>query len=291
LIVGFVEDKVGSNATLEKIEEFLNTTVCDLLPSFLSAECAALVDEYAVPLAKHIITGEPAAKVCADVHLCSPSKATEFKRVVKQAKAIAYAKEVIVCDVCKLIVGYAEDYLTKNSTIADITKFLNTSVCGKLPSFLSAECAALVDEYAPELAQHIIRGESPVQACTEVHLCAATKKLAEKAAAKKVKPEANAIECAVCRLVVNAAEEELGNSRTDHEVESFLNNTICVRLPGFFKGLCASFVDSYFPELVGKLLTDYNATRVCGEIGVCSTSSEQVSYHNFVETVPAKKRN
>merc|ERR1711916_67361 len=88
----------------------------------------------------------------------------------------------IGCTICELIIGYAEDKLESNATIAKIEEFLNTTVCGFLPKFLRPECQALVDEYAPEIAQKIEQKETASHICSEIHLCKNSTKV-------EVKPE------------------------------------------------------------------------------------------------------
>merc|ERR1712093_401136 len=193
LIVGYAEDKLESNATLAEIETFLNTTVCGLLPSFLRPECAALVDEYAPKIAANIEKGYPASVVCEDVGLCSKNKAQVLAKplvklvpaiadmevktelLVKLQPAVKPAPEGIGCTICTLIVGYAEDKLESNATLTEIETFLNTTVCGLLPSFLRGECAVLVDEYAPKIAANIEKGSPASVVCEDIGLCAKKK--------------------------------------------------------------------------------------------------------------------
>merc|ERR1712000_770119 len=220
LIVGYAEDKLESNATLAEIETFLNTTVCGLLPSFLRPECAALVDEYAPQIAQKIMQGYPASVICEDVGLCSKNKAQVLAKplvklvpaiadmevktelLVKLQPAVKPAPEGIGCTICTLIVGYAEDKLESNATLAEIETFLNTTVCGLLPSFLRPECAALVDEYAPQIAQKIMQGYPASVICKDIHLCSSSKAVVKPELMMKLQPATNSIECAVCRLVI-----------------------------------------------------------------------------------------
>jgi saposin len=284
LIVGYAEDKLESNATVAEIETFLNTTVCGLLPSFLRPECQTLVDEYAPQIAANIEKGYPASVVCKDVGLCvSASK----QKLVAAAKT----QNGIVCTICTLIVGYTEDRLGSNSSIADIEEFLNTTVCNLLPSVIRPECASLVDEYAPQIAEKIFQGYPASVVCKDIGLCVSAKPTIVRPLLKLVAPVAqmavltaplkklvpaarpagspNSIECLVCRLVVNAAEEELSNASTVQEVESFLNSTACIVLPRLFRPECAVLVDTYLPNLVAHIIARDNATVVCTDVHAC----------------------
>jgi len=136
-------------------------------------------------------------------------------------------------------------------------------VCGLLPSFLRPECAALVDEYAPQIAQKIMQGYPASVICKDIHLCSSSKAVVKPELMMKLQPATNSIECAVCRLVINAAEEELNNGATDTVIENFLNTTVCQHLPRVFRTECADLVDDYLPELIGHVLENNNATTVC----------------------------
>jgi len=175
-IVGYAEEEVGSNATLAEIETFLNTTVCKILPSFLRPECAALVDEYAPVIAQKIFQGFPASVICQDIGLCSSKKVQPLVR----------KPQSVECTICTLIVGYAEDQLESNATLAEIETFLNSTVCGILPSFLRDECASLMNEYAPQIAQKIFQGFPASVVCQDVGLCSSGQKSGFKAILKPV---------------------------------------------------------------------------------------------------------
>jgi len=281
---GFAEDKLESNATLAEIETFLNTTVCGFLPSFLRPECQTLVDEYAPQIAANIEKGYPASVVCKDVGLCV--SAAKQKLV-----AAAKAQNGIVCTICTLIVGYTEDRLGSNSSIADIEEFLNTTVCGLLPSVIRSECASLVDEYAPEIAEKIFQGHPASVVCKDIGLCTSAKPAIVRPLLKLVAPIAqmavltapfkklvpaarpaggpNSIECLVCRLAINAAEEELSNASTVQEVETFLNSTVCHLLPRLFRPECTVLVNTYLPNLVAHIIAQDNATVVCTDVHAC----------------------
>ncbi len=201
---------MGSNKTLAQIETFLNTTVCGLLPSFLRPECQALVDEYAPQIAQKIFQGYPASVVCKDIGLCSS----------KKLMAAAKTTGGIGCTICTLIVGYAEDKLTSNATIAEIESFLNSTVCGFLPSFLRGECDALIEEYAPEMAQKISQGYPASVVCGDIGLCPKrlsplvklvapiSKMVVKQTPLKKLVPAvsapkaSNGIGCTICTLIV-----------------------------------------------------------------------------------------
>jgi len=261
LLVGYAEDYLGSNATLAQIETFLNTTVCGLLPSFLQSECDNIVNEYAPRIAQKIFQGFPASVVCQDIGLCS-------------SKINKKTESGIGCTICTLLVGYAEDYLGANATLNEIETFLNTTVCGLLPSFLQPECASIVDEYAPVIAQKIFQGYPASVVCQDIGLCSS--EIKPNLMVKLAQPMLlGAIECLTCRLVMNAAEEELGNSSTEAKIEAFLNSTVCKVIPGILRPECANLIDEYLPQLIGHFILGHNATVICEDINMCPPGSNE----------------
>jgi len=269
LIVGFAEDKLESNATVDKILEFLNTTVCSLSPGSLKDDCQALVDEYGPRIAEKIEKGYPASVVCQDIGLCPKSRKPATSAVAQPAPL------GIGCTICSLIIGYAEDKLDSNATVSEVEKFLNSSVCKFLPSFLRPECDSLVDEYAPVIAKKITEKYPASVICKDIHLCSSSNQkpvliMESFLELEQPKKESDGIVCAVCRLAINAAEEELDNSATDEKIEKFFNETLCSVIPRLFRPECTDLVTSYLPTLVGNFLEGHNATEICtDDIHVC----------------------
>merc|ERR1712000_590336 len=283
--------------SLEGSNEDRMDRVCDNVFAWMKDKCAQIVDRYY----DEIVGSDDldAAQVCADVCQTSlvklvpaiadmevmteplvklqPAQTSPLVKLVpaiadmevkteplvKLQPAVKPAPLGIGCTICTLIVGYAEDKLESNATLAEIETFLNTTVCGLLPSFLRPECAALVDEYAPQIAQKIMQGYPASVTCKDIHLCSSSKAVVKPELMMKLQPATNSIECAVCRLVINAAEEELNNGATDTVIENFLNTTVCQHLPRVFRTECADLVDDYLPELIGHVLENNNATTVC----------------------------
>jgi saposin len=322
LILGYVEDKLGSNSSVAEVEKFLEDDVCGLLPSFLQPECDSLVEEYAPELAQKIADKYPAGKICASVHLCSASSslAVDNKKLIEELKEKSQA-DPLACSICELVVGYVEDDLQKNSTLASIEKDLN-NVCSKLPKFLQTGCLGLVAKYAPDLAPLIVKHDPPAVACGKVDLCPKNNSAIDSLlmdlvlpiAKMQVKPElltplvkpqlltalvkpslmvelvpANTVkpltlECDICKLVTGYLEDKIDTNATLAKIETFLNTTVCDLFPSFLRVECAALVDQYGPEIAQRFKNKDTPSEICTHIGVCSNSS---SVTPLVELVPA----
>eukprot|EP01092_Planopodium_desertum_P005490 TRINITY_DN229_c0_g1_i1.p1 TRINITY_DN229_c0_g1~~TRINITY_DN229_c0_g1_i1.p1 ORF type:complete len:142 (+),score=25.48 TRINITY_DN229_c0_g1_i1:35-427(+) len=70
LLVGFVEDGLGSERTRDEIEQLLDE-VCDIFPGTIQTECMEIVANYTEPIIEGIIQNQPPKAVCVEIELCS----------------------------------------------------------------------------------------------------------------------------------------------------------------------------------------------------------------------------
>lgn len=153
-------------------------------------------------LAEGLKNKYPAAKICGDVGLCQNSTLVVKPELMVKLQE-PKPEGQIECQICSLIVGYAEDELTANSTVAEIEHFLTTKVCGLLPSFLKDGCNDLVSKYLPELAEGIEKKEPPTKVCTQIGLCSSSVHHEEEELFEHPRPQ-ESIECTICNLVVSS---------------------------------------------------------------------------------------
>lgn len=76
------------------------------------------------------------------------------------------------CDICQLVIKFAEQWLSKNATEAEIETFLN-KVCAYLP-ISEDECETFVSAYVPIIVQWLESDEDPKTFCTSVGFCSST---------------------------------------------------------------------------------------------------------------------
>ena len=279
LIVQFAEQELTQNSTVSEIEKFLEDKVCGLLPSFLKDPCDSLVEQYGPQLAQDIQKDQPPSKVCGEVHLCNTSNNTAVVKPELMVKLQKPFPESVECNLCDLIINYAENFLDSNATIADIENFVNHTLCSLLPSFLKDPCQNLVDEYLPEIVDGLDKKYPASKICADIGLCQNSTAAVNPAVVKPElmmklqKPFPESVECNLCDLIINYAENFLDSNATIADIENFVNHTLCSLLPSFLKDPCQNLVDEYLPEIVDGLDKKYPASKICADIGLCQNST------------------
>merc|ERR1711959_81867 len=191
--------------SLEGSNEDRMDRVCDNVFAWMKDKCAQIVDRYYDEIVGSDDLDPAQASPLVKLVPAIADMEVKTEPLVKLQPAVKPAPLGIGCTICTLIVGYAEDKLESNATLAEIETFLNTTVCGLLPSFLRPECAALVDEYAPKITANIEKGSPASVVCEDIGLCA--KKKATLIA--QAKPAPMGIGCTICTLIVGYAEDKL----------------------------------------------------------------------------------
>jgi len=279
LVVNLAESALGANASEAAIEDFLDNTVCSILPFGLSKDCDSFVSAYLPALIQFIQLGENGTVACTQIGVCSSTTPLmNFQPVKIQNVAQPKAAGQIECLICSTVVNLAESVLGANATETAIIDFLDNVVCGLLPNTLGQDCDLLVQTYLPALVQFIQIGENGTVACTQIGLCNSSsvtpvmKLTPLKPAVQVAEPKAKGvIECTVCTLLVSLAESVLGSNSTEQQIEDFLDNSACSILPSTFATICQAIVTQYTPALVQAILAQESPTVACTQISLCSS--------------------
>jgi hypothetical protein len=64
------------------------------------------------------------------------------------------------CDICQFFVGYVEDYVGQNKSVAFIVNVCN-SVCALAPGEMNIACKGFVSAYVPFIIQYLIDTDNP----------------------------------------------------------------------------------------------------------------------------------
>eukprot|EP01092_Planopodium_desertum_P014827 TRINITY_DN75_c0_g2_i7.p2 TRINITY_DN75_c0_g2~~TRINITY_DN75_c0_g2_i7.p2 ORF type:complete len:419 (-),score=147.54 TRINITY_DN75_c0_g2_i7:42-1298(-) len=75
------------------------------------------------------------------------------------------------CGICELTLGYVENYLSENSTEAEVESFLENSVCA-LVAPISSLCDLFVESYLPRAVAFLDSDLPPDVFCADIDLCA-----------------------------------------------------------------------------------------------------------------------
>ena len=183
-IVNLAESILGSNASETTIENFLEHTICGILPSTLAQDCDSLVEAYLPALVQYIQQGESGSVACAQLGLCNSTSTAPLLKLNIVKPNTQKVKNSLECAACEVIVQLAETFLGSNASESSIENFLENTVCGLVPSSYTSVCDTLVKQYTPSLVTYIQNSVSPSVACAGVGLCTSNKKQAQKTSTK-----------------------------------------------------------------------------------------------------------
>eukprot|EP01126_Amoeba_proteus_P016716 TRINITY_DN1782_c0_g3_i2.p1 TRINITY_DN1782_c0_g3~~TRINITY_DN1782_c0_g3_i2.p1 ORF type:complete len:176 (+),score=34.04 TRINITY_DN1782_c0_g3_i2:57-584(+) len=118
-VIQIAETYIENNATEQEVID-LFSKACSVLPSPYNTLCQQEVDQWGPVIIQWIINKEDPQAICSQLHLCTVTRLA--RRTVQQSS----------CDICQLVVSYADNFLQSNGTEAGLEKALD-SLCSLLP--------------------------------------------------------------------------------------------------------------------------------------------------------------
>uniref|UniRef100_A0A8B9CYQ8 Prosaposin n=1 Tax=Anser brachyrhynchus TaxID=132585 RepID=A0A8B9CYQ8_9AVES len=116
-----------SNKTEEEIVHEMEV-ICYLFPASVKDQCKDFIEVYGQALIDMLLEATNPEAVCVMLKCCAANKPPQQPVLVKPAGGF--------CDICKMIVAYADKELEKNATTAEIEALLE-KVCHFLPESVS----------------------------------------------------------------------------------------------------------------------------------------------------------
>ncbi|KAM3666296.1 prosaposin [Ammospiza maritima maritima] len=154
-----------SNKTEEEIVHEMEV-VCRLFPGSVKDQCKDFIEVYGQAVIDMLLEATNPEAVCAMLKCCAASKLPQQPVVVKPAGGF--------CDICKMVVAYADKELEKNATTAEIEALLE-KVCHFLPESVSEQCVQFVEQYEPVVVQLLAEVMDPTFVCTKLGVCESAK--------------------------------------------------------------------------------------------------------------------
>jgi uncharacterized protein YqeY len=164
------------------------------------------------------------------------------------AQAFADAK----CNACEAVITVVDKYLDEGKTHEEIKKLVETICAYTGPSYAEI-CTALLDGELESIIK-MIESMTPKQVCQKIKLCPAEIK-------------ANAVECQVCKIVVDAIEQYIETPKTEQQIINLLDK-LCAMFPKY-ESVCDQLVAYGIMELVELIKQHGDATVVCQKIKLC----------------------
>ncbi|XP_049665937.1 prosaposin isoform X2 [Accipiter gentilis] len=168
-----------SNKTEEEIVHEMEV-ICYLFPVSVKDQCKDFIDVYGQALIDMLLEATNPEAVCVMLKCCAASKPSQQPVLVKPAGGF--------CDICKMVVAYADKELEKNATTAEIEALLE-KVCHFLPesvsdqvrlssvstSAINVQCVQFVEQYEPVVVQLLAEMMDPTFVCTKLGVCGSAK--------------------------------------------------------------------------------------------------------------------
>ncbi|XP_055660299.1 prosaposin isoform X2 [Falco peregrinus] len=148
-----------SNKTEEEIVHEMEV-ICYLFPASVKDQCKDFIDVYGQALIDMLLEATNPEAVCVMLKCCAANKPPQ--------------QPGGFCDICKMVVAYADKELEKNATTAEIEALLE-KVCHFLPESVSDQCVQFVEQYEPVVVQLLAEVMDPTFVCTKLGVCGSAK--------------------------------------------------------------------------------------------------------------------
>ncbi|KAM6444066.1 prosaposin-like [Liasis olivaceus] len=163
IMVEEVASLLESNKTEEEMVHGMEK-VCLLIPEKTRDQCKDFVEVYGKSIIDMLLEATSPKMVCVMLRCCTNN--------VLPAEEIVPVQSQVgnICDVCKMIVAYADKELAKNATTAEIEMFLER-VCRYFPESISDQCVQFVQQYEPTVVQLLAELMDPTFVCNKLGVC------------------------------------------------------------------------------------------------------------------------
>jgi saposin len=181
------------------------------------------------------------------------------------------------CTICQLFLHYIQEELSDAKNEDEIKEAVGRT-CDKFPTSISGNCHNFVNLYGDALIALLVQEIDPRELCPQLKLCPSNVADVEVIAPGAMDVEINVKAkptCPLCVLVVKEAEDYIKNAKTKESVKKALDK-VCSRLPPKPQLQCTDFVETYYDELLEKLVSDFDPKNVCVELQLCPALNEDI---------------
>jgi saposin len=268
---------IGQNSTSTEIEKWLEY-VCEALPSTIKDECKTFVSEYEPIIAALVSSKIPLDKVCQYVKVCPQSDdfsvelSKEMEEKINSIEMSKFEKNGPECVICEFVMSALSNYISTNSSTAEIEKWLEYVCNTAIPSTVRQECTAFVSQYGPLIIQILESQINPKQICTQIKVCSYA-------------PASSPTYCEACEFTLAFLDYELNKDKTKEAAAKAISN-VCKLAPKEYEDHCNAIVQTYGVYLI-DLLDSAEPLGVCQALKLCSVKTETQKPIHFTPLVPA----
>lgn len=174
------------------------------------------------------------------------------------------------CTVCQYFLHFVQEELSDAKNEDEIKEAVGRT-CDKFPNSVRGQCHMFVNLYGDAIIALLVQEVDPREICPQMKLCPKNVDDVEMLAPDTMNVEINEKAkptCPLCVLVVKEAEDYIKNEKSKDSVKKALEK-VCTRLPPKPQLQCTDFVETYYDELLEKLLSDFAPNEICSELKLC----------------------
>uniref|UniRef100_A0A7M4EI85 Prosaposin n=1 Tax=Crocodylus porosus TaxID=8502 RepID=A0A7M4EI85_CROPO len=143
--------------------------LCSVFPESIKEQCRDFVEVYGKAVIDMLLEATSPETVCILLKCCTSDRPSQAVKPAPEESQVGN-----FCDVCKMIVAYADKELEKNATTAEIEAVLE-KVCRILPKSVRDQCVQFVEQYEPMVVQLLAEIMDPTFVCTKLGVCGSSK--------------------------------------------------------------------------------------------------------------------
>lgn len=179
------------------------------------------------------------------------------------------------CAICQYLLHFVQEELS-DAKNEDQIKELVKKTCAKFPKSIEPSCDSFVDLYGDAIIALLVQEIDPKEVCPQLKFCPKNMMDVDIFAPNTVHVEINtesAPTCPLCELVVTQARHFIDNEKSKESAKKALEK-VCKHLPPKPQLQCNDFVETYYDELLEKLLSDLTPKSVCTLLKLCPGKTE-----------------
>lgn len=302
-LVKHLRDILVANTTELEFKQVLEG-LCKQTKQAFRQECVTLVDDYYPIIYESLVNNLDANGACFMIGVCpkgnNPSLAAPvlpmlpFEQKMPKRKLGVDEKPINImplpidqlmgaktndivdggewCTVCQYFLHFVQEELSDAKTEDEIKTAVGRT-CDKFPNSLKGNCHNFINLYGDAIIAMLVQEVDPREVCPQLRMCPNNVEDVEMIAPDMMNVEINQkakTSCPLCVLVVKEAEDYIKNEKSKDSVKKALDR-VCSRLPPKPQIQCEDFVQTYYDELLEKLLSDFSPKDICTELTLCPT--------------------
>lgn len=177
------------------------------------------------------------------------------------------------CTVCQYFLHFVQEELSNPKTEDQIKQIVGRT-CDKFASSIRSSCHNFVNLYGDAVVALLVQEFDPREICPMLKFCPKMSDDVDIFAPNPIQIETgNKPQCPLCVLVIEEVQKYIENQKSEEQAKRALKK-VCSRLPPKLQLQCNDLVETYYDELLKKLISDLPPMEICKDITLCATLNE-----------------